>query len=92
MALFKDKRMKNLKDKKMKTKNKNSFRFKILGLLEYESEETSIVQVLIIAMIMAFIITIIVLLQSYEIPTIDTHMLINKLGNGIGKILKSRSP
>lgn len=76
----------------MATKNKNPFRFKILGLFEFESEKCTINVVLIIALIMAFILTVIIVLQSYAIPTLGTPMLINKIGVGLGKILKSRAP
>lgn len=76
----------------MATKNKSSFKFKIPGLFEFESEECSIKQMLLIAMIMAFIITIISLLKNYAIPTLGTTILINKVGSSLGKFLKSRAP
>jgi hypothetical protein len=75
------------------SKNKKSFKLNVLGLLKWESEEWTVKEVaLILILVMVFIITIIIVLKVYAIPTLSTPILIDKIGNGLQKIIKSRAP
>lgn len=79
----------------MEAKHKKPFELNVLGLFKFswESEAWTIKEViLILGMVMIFIITIIILLNVYAIPTLGTPILINKIGVGLRKILKSRAP
>lgn len=74
-------------------KQKKPFKLNIMGLLKWESEEWTVKEVaLILVLVMAFIITIIIMLKMYAIQTLSTPILINKIGNGLQKIIKSRAP
>jgi hypothetical protein len=77
----------------MITSQKKPFKLNVLGLFKWESEEWTVKEVaLIMGMIMAFILIIIILLKVYAIPTLGAPVVLNQLGIGLGKMLKSRSP
>lgn len=75
------------------SKTRKSFKLNVLGLFKLESEEWTVKEVaLIMGIVMVFIIAVIILLKIYAIPTLGTPMLMNRIGMGIGKIIKSRAP
>jgi len=75
------------------TKTKKPFKLNVLGLFTWESEDWTVKEVaLIMAIVMVFILAIIIILKLYAIPTLGTPMLVNKIGSGIQKIIKSRAP
>ncbi len=75
------------------SKNKKPFKLNALGLLKWESEDWTVKEVAAILIpIMIFIITIIIILKSYALPTLGTPMLINKASIFLNKIIKSRAP
>ena len=77
----------------MATKNKKLFKLNVMGLFKWESEAWTVKEIaVILGMVMIFIITIIIVLKIYAIPTFGTPMLINKIGMSLEKILKSRAP
>lgn len=76
-----------------KPKTKKPFKLYVLGLFTWESEDWTVKEVaLIMAIVMVFILMIITILKMYAIPTLGTPMLVNKIGSGIQKIIKSRAP
>lgn len=74
-------------------KTKKPFKLNVLGLFTWESEDWTVKEVaLIMVIVMVFILGIITLLKLYAIPTLGAQVLVNKIGTGIQKIIKSRSP
>lgn len=74
-------------------KTKKPFKLNVLGLFTWESEHWTVKEVaLIMAIVMVFILAIITILKLYAIPTLGTPMLVNKIGTGLQKIIKSRAP
>ena len=74
-------------------KTKKPIKLSVMGLFKWESEEWTIQEVaLIMGIVMVFILSVIIVLKVYAIPTLGAPMIINKIGTGIGKIIKSRAP
>lgn len=74
-------------------KSKKSFKLNVLGLFKWESEEWTVKEVaLIMGIVMVFIITVIIVLKIYAIPTLITPILFDKIVMALGKIIKPRAP
>ena len=74
-------------------KTKKTLKLNVLGLFKWESEEWTVKEVaVILVLVMAFVIAIIIVLKVYAIPALGTPVLMDKIGTGISKITKSRSP
>lgn len=75
----------------MKTK-KRPFKLNILGIFRLETENMFLWEILlVIALVMIFVITAIILLKTYVLPVLSVHGIITKLCSAI-ESAKTRSP
>lgn len=75
------------------SKTKKSFKLCVPGLFNLEMDDwTNKKGLPILILIMVFILGIFFLLKAYAIPALGIPAVINKVGTGIEKIIKSRAP
>lgn len=75
------------------SKTKKSLKLSVPGLFTLESDNwTNKEELPILIIVMVFILGIFFLLKAYAIPALGIPAVINKLGTGIEKIIKSRAP
>ncbi len=78
-----------------KSHNTEPFKLNVLNLFTIQAPVKKITvtqMILLIGVIMLFIIAMIIILKWYAIPALGGPVAINKIGIGIGKLFKSRSP
>ncbi len=76
----------------MVNSTKKPFRLNVLGLFNLETENMKTWELLLVlVVVMAFVLTIIVLLKGYSIPVLSIPSIIRK-SNKILRFFKSRDP